>query len=120
MDKRSKTNRTVKRNYGKDYKKHLEARGAQLLFLNTDNLSCPTIWDVVKQAKKLSGKYKTVEFEFNGIRVQVNKDTDEKMIARDYIYGSRRNWTHIGPVCNKYDTRTEKAYQKVLDKMWER
>lgn len=52
-------------------------------------------------------KDQVVEFDFNGILCVVNKDTDPKLLTRDYGNAHKMGWTTIGPIfLSKYDDAT--------------
>lgn len=62
----------------------------------------------IEEAKALTVEHETVEFEFNGIKCVVNKDTIPEYLERDFMNAHIMEWGQVGPECVPwYDTDTE-------------
>lgn len=77
--------------------------------------------DVAKKAKKLASKEQNVEFDFNGVKCIVSRDTNLKLLYRDYSRSWLMGWKTVGPdlpVCYspelqaKYELRTKEQEEK--------
>lgn len=82
-----------------------------------DNFLGSHIGEVVLEAKKKTSEYDTVEFDFNGIKCVVDKETVPAFLERDFINAHIMEWAQVGPKCvSWYDAETEiKLYTRKLE-----
>jgi hypothetical protein len=68
------------------------------------NTGCGDMFDsVAKQAKSIAkSKSVTVEFDFNGVKCLVNKETNLDYLYRDYSNAWTMKWKVVGPECYEF------------------
>ena len=72
-----------------------------------------TLKDVAQTAKKIAIEI-IVEFDFNGIKCLVDKDTDLNYLYRDYLNAWTMGWKTVGPNCvTKYDKKTQAELERL-------
>lgn len=70
--------------------------------ITLDTFAGDTFGNVAKLAKETSENFSVnVEFDFNGIKCIVNKNTNLDYLHRDYTHAYILNWKEIGPNCEK-------------------
>lgn len=58
---------------------------------------------VAEEAKQIvTAKGRTVEFDFNGVKCLVNKDTNTEWLLRDYMNAWTMKWKVVGPECYEF------------------
>lgn len=83
-----------------------------------DNYVMDTNWDnfdtCTKRAQDIAQDIITdVEFEFNGIKVVIGKNTDLDLIWRDYLNAHKMDWKQVGPECEvEYNKETQAFISK--------
>lgn len=83
-------------------------------YILDSNLLGNTFDSVASKAKSIAVKKQViVEFDFNGIKCLVSKDTDLKLLWRDYSNAFLMDWKEVGYLCvAEYDKKTKSEYNK--------
>jgi hypothetical protein len=80
------------------------------------NASCGnTFSEVAKKAKEIAtDKNIIVEFDFNGVKCLVDKETNLDYLYRDYSNSWTMGWKTVGPNCvTKYDKETQAEFKRL-------
>lgn len=69
--------------------------------------------NVAKEAKERASRHELVEFEFNGVKCLVSKDTNLDWLYRDYSNSWLMDWKIVGPDClENYEPEVKEEFNK--------